>query len=115
MTVKKRIKERRADKLLDVLNDACQDAMEAEIRRQCAEYDAKNAREITATVLWVMREEYGFGKVKLKKFYKSFDKAIKDLVDRYHMDDADAAWLCTRKLKDYGIDLEEWEREEEES
>lgn len=114
MKVKKRIKERRSDMVIDVLNDACQKAMDAEIRRQCAEYDEKNTREITATVLWRMHEEFGFGKKKLKKFYKSFDRAIRDLVNRYHLDDADAAWLCTRQLKEYGIDLEEWEREERE-
>ena len=34
-------------------------------------------------------------------------KAIRDLVNRYCLDDADAAW-------EYGIDLEEWEREERE-
>ena len=114
MKVKNRIKERRSDMVIDALNDACQKAMDAEIRRQCAEYDEKNAREITATVLWRMHEEFGFGKKKLKKFYKSFDRAIRDLVNRYHLDDSDAAWLCTWQLKEYGIDLEEWEREERE-
>lgn len=114
MKVKNRIKERRSDMVIEVLNDACQKAMDTEIRRQCAEYDEKNAREITATVLWRMHEEFGFGKNKLKKFYKSFDRAIRDLVNRYHLDDSDAAWLCTRQLKEYGIDLEEWELEERE-
>lgn len=114
MKVKNRIKEKRSNMVIEVLNDACQKAMDAEIRRQCAEYDEKNAREITATVLWRIHEEFGFGKNKLKKFYKSFDRAIRDLVNRYHLDDADAAWLCTRQLKEYGIDLEEWELEEKE-
>lgn len=114
MNVKKRIKERRSDMVIDVLNDACQKAMDAEIRRQCAEYDEKNTREITATVLWCIHKEFGAGKIKLKRFYKGFDRAIRDLINRYHLDDADAAWLCTRQLKEYGIDLEEWEREERE-
>lgn len=114
MKVKKRIKERRSDMVIDVLNDACQKAMDAEIRRQCAEYDEKNTREITATVLWCIHKEFGAGKIKLKRFYKGFDRAIRDLINRYHLDDADAAWLCTRQLKEYGIDLEEWEREERE-
>ena len=50
MTVKKRIKERRSDMVIDVLNDACQKAMDAEIRRQCAEYDEKNTRDRKSVV-----------------------------------------------------------------
>ena len=45
-----------------------QKAIDAEILRQCAEYDKKNA-------------------------------------------DEDKAWLCSRKLKDYGIDISTWNKE----
>lgn len=34
------------------------------------------------------------------------------LVKRYEMGDEDKAWLCSRKLKDYGIDISEWNKEE---
>lgn len=59
-----------------------QKAIDAEILRQCAEYDKKNANELDA------------------------------LVKRYEMGDEDKAWLCSRKLKDYGIDISTWNKEE---
>jgi hypothetical protein len=59
-----------------------QKAIDAEILRQCAEYDKKNADEVDA------------------------------LVKRYEMGDEDKAWLCSRKLRDYGIDISEWNKEE---
>lgn len=59
-----------------------QKAIDAEILRQCAEYDKKNANEVDA------------------------------LVKRYEMGDEDKAWLCSRKLKDYGIDISTWNKEE---
>lgn len=59
-----------------------QKAIDAEILRQCAEYDKKNADELDA------------------------------LVKRYEVGDEDKAWLCSRKLKDYGIDISTWNKEE---
>ena len=69
-------------------------AMDMEIKRQCAEYDKRNATEIDAMVLWILHEEFGFGPERLR---------------RYEMNDE--AWLCTRKLKEYGVDVEEWSKE----
>lgn len=60
-----------------------QKAIDAEILRQCAEFDKKNANEIDALAKW------------------------------YEMGDEDKAWLCTYKLKQYGIDIAEWNKEGE--
>ena len=94
------------------LTAAEQKAMNMEIQRQCAEFDKKNAREIDAMVLWVLHEVFGFGPDRLHKFYKSFNGQVEALAERYQMtDDGDQVWLCLHKLKEYGINLEEWERE----
>lgn len=61
-------------------------AMDMEIKRQCAEYDKRNATEIDAMVLWILHEEFGFGP------------------ERYEINNE--AWLCTRKLKGYGVGKE---------
>jgi len=89
-----------------------QKAIDEEILRQCAEYDLKNADEIDALVLWLLHEKFGFGKKRLRAFYDYFSTEIKALVNRYEMDADDSVWLCTRKLKDYGIDISEWNKEE---
>ena len=86
-------------------------AMDAEIKRQLAEYDKKHGLEIDALILWVLNDEFGFGPKRLRRFYDCFADSIKALIDRYELDDADGIWLCTRKLKDKGIDIEAWHNE----
>lgn len=91
-----------------------QKALDKEIKNQLAEYDRKNMYEVDAMVLWVLYEKFGFSKKKLRLFFDSFNTEIKALIERYQLDDDDDVWLCTRKLKDAGIDIEQWERETDE-
>ena len=94
------------------LTSAEKKAMDMEIRRQIAEYDRKNYREIDAVILWQLHVQLGFGVTRLKKFYNDFGPALCQLIDRYEMDSEEGPWLCTQKLKDeLGIDLDEWEKE----
>lgn len=86
-------------------------AMELEIQRQLAEYDDTHIREFDAMILWVLHTQYGFGHDRLKKFYKEFNSQIDALLDRYLMENKDSLWLCTYKLKEYGVDLEAWDAE----
>lgn len=85
--------------------------MNMEIQRQLAEYDKKHWRELDSLILYVLYTEFGFREKRLKRFYEIFAKAIKGLVNRYDMEDEDQVWLCTKKLKDFGIDISEWEAE----
>lgn len=89
-----------------------QQAIDAEILRQCAEYDRQNADEVDAVILWLLHEKFGFGEKRLRAFYDYFSIELDALVKRYEMGDEDKAWLCSRKLKDYGIDISEWNKEE---
>lgn len=85
-------------------------AIDAEIRRQIAEYDRLHSLEMSALVLYCLHKEFGFGPKRLKKFHDSFITSIEDLVKRYEMTDSDMVWLCMFKLKDEcGIDIKEWE------
>lgn len=86
-------------------------AMEIEIRKQVAEFDRNNLREIDAIILWELHIQLGLGPERMKRFYKGFHKSIRELLERYELDDNDQVWLCTQMLKDYGIDLEEWMKE----
>lgn len=86
-------------------------ALDLEIQRQLAEFDQKHEIEMEATVLWVLHERFGFGSKRLREFYEDFDKEIKRLLSRYEMEESDRVWLCTKKLKDLGIDLDEWRKE----
>jgi cupin superfamily acireductone dioxygenase involved in methionine salvage len=86
-------------------------AIDIEIKKQLAEFDKKHEIEIDALILWTLHQEFGFGEKRLKQFYYIFGKAIDELIKRYEFDDSDRIWICTEKLKDYGIDLEEWAKE----
>ena len=85
-------------------------AMDLEIQRQFAEYLSKSENEISAIILWELHEQFGFGPKRLKYFYIHFGKSVKELIARYELENSDDIWLCTRKLKEMGVDLDEWKK-----
>ena len=85
-------------------------AMNLEIQRQLAEYDLKHELEIEALILWTLHDQFGFGPKRLKRFWDGFNSALKALVSRYELEDTDDIWLCTHKLKEIGVDLENWSK-----
>lgn len=66
------------------------------------------AQDMTAIILYTLHEEYGWGEIRLMRFYNSIMPLVNELRDHYEMQDAEAArFLCTVKLKDEtGIDVE---------
>ena len=94
------------------LTNAEKKALDIEIENEFAEYDRKNTNEIDAVILWILRSEFGFGRDRLRQFHDRFVPALEDLCKRYEMHDReDEIWLCTHKLKEDGIDIEEWNKE----
>lgn len=89
-----------------------QKAVDAEILRQCSEMNRKNMNEVDACILWLLHEKFGFGYQRLKQFHKLFGEELEALTKRYEMGAEDTIWLATRKLKEYGVDIEEWNKEE---
>ncbi|MDE6019772.1 MAG: hypothetical protein K2H01_02065 [Ruminococcus sp.] len=89
-------------------------AISIEVQRQFADFEAKHLNELDATILWHLHEEFGFGQKRLKRFYETFRPNIVALLERYAMEDSDTVWLCTYKLKQYGIDIEEWNKQRKE-
>lgn len=88
-----------------------QKAIDAEILRQCAEFDRKNELEMDSVILWVLHERFGFGKKRLRRFFESYAAELDALEKRYEMGNEDMAWLCRHKLERYGIDIAEWNKE----
>ena len=93
------------------LSPAMLKAMKKEMHKQMAEYDRKNMNELDSCILWVLHEEFGFGPKRLKHFYNTFGPALDSLIEHYELDNSDKIWICTYKLKEYGIDIEEWNKE----
>lgn len=96
------------------LNKKEQEFLEQEIQRQCADYNDKNAHEIDAILLWILHEDFGFGMKRLRKFYDAFFRELNALTERYEIDRKETVWLCTYRLKEYGLDIEEWNRQNKE-
>lgn len=89
-------------------------AMQLEINRQIAEKDEKYQEDIDAMVLYVLLSRYGWKRKRLRKFWKAFIEEHKALRDYYHMDDpGDNVWLAHRKLKEIGVDIHQWYKEDE--
>lgn len=84
-------------------------AMHMEINRQIIDADKKYTNDIDAMVLYTLHVHLGFGKKRLRRFWEAFRKEHKALIEYYQMPD-DGAWLCQRKLKDIGVDVEEWNK-----
>ena len=89
------------------LNKVEQQALDDEVRRQVSGLVETLYSNMDAMILYTLHSKFGFGKKRLLKFYYSFIDFHKELTDYYQMNDA--KFICTEKLKDIGIDIEQLE------
>ena len=86
-------------------------ALDDMVRRQLSEYTRKHIIEFEATVIRNLRRASDWDENQLRAFYDKFDDDLQALVKHYEMGEDDLQWLCTRELKQEGIDIEQWHRE----
>lgn len=86
-------------------------ALDMEAKRALAEHTREYELEIEAMFIRELRRATGWGAVRLRRFYDGFSTSLDELINRYDMDDKDAAWLCLRELKQEGFDIEQWHKE----
>lgn len=91
-------------------------AMNKEINAQILEKDTAYYLDMDAAVLWVLRVGFGFGKKRLRRFFDLFAKSHEELRKHYELDDDDnGIWICRKQLKEYGVDVDAWEKELEQN
>lgn len=92
-----------------------QAAMNKEIEDQLLDFVATNLLEIEALMMLQLREQLGFGKKRLKRFYNGFSPTIYDfMVQRLANPNFGVGlYTITNILDDYGCPLEEWALERE--
>ena len=100
------------------MNKEIREALEAEADRMAkeaiAEMNRDNEEELDAMVLYILHEEFGFGEKRLRRFYDRFSQGLRDLGERYALNEYDERlWLCQRKLREAGIDISKWKGEKE--
>ena len=83
------------------------------IQQTMPEYISDAAKEMDAIILWYLHENEStrFGHKRLKSFFEDFHVKLDELMEWYQMGSSDKSWLCSHKLKQYGIDISEWQKE----
>lgn len=85
--------------------------IDREIEKRLAVHTENHNLEIIAMTLLTLHEEFGFGEGRLKRFFDRYDEVVENLVQRYQLDEDDAPWIATHKLKEMGIDVAAWHAE----
>ena len=89
-------------------------AMNIEINRQLLVKDEKYKEDLDAMTLYVLMVHYGWRKKRLRRFWKAFVQEHLALRKYYEMDEpGDGEWLAHRKLKEIGVDIHQWYKEDE--
>ena len=105
--------KRAAGKIFGVtFNKAEQKAIDKAIGEQCAEMDRQMELDRDSSILWMLHEQFGFGRKKLFRAWQMMYADSKKLQAHYEMGPEDGGWLCRQKLKEYGVDLERWYKDE---
>lgn len=90
-----------------------QAAMNKEIEDQLLDFVAKNLLEIEALMMVQLREQLGFGKKRLKRFYTGFSPTIYDFMVNRLVEKGGGEPSSIEKLEAYGCSLEDWAIERE--
>lgn len=84
--------------------------MLSEIRKHVVQYDAEYRDNLDATVLYTLHQVFGFGKDRLRKFWRALESEHDKLVKYYELPE-DGPWLCTELLKRIDVDVKSWNEE----
>lgn len=79
-----------------------------EINRQLAESHVRFYQNEISIILWCLHEILGLGRKRLKRFYDAYEAAWQDLKQHYESSDDDMPFIAQIKLRDIGVDLDEW-------
>lgn len=84
-------------------------AIQIEVNKQLAEASARLEYDTDSMVLYTLATEFGFGKKRLRRFYKAL-KVGHDQLTQHYLDD-DFPFLARTQLEHMGIDLDKWVEE----
>ena len=86
-------------------------AMKMEIKRELIQMADRYTEDIQSVFLYWLHVKKGYGKKRLRQSWEDIVALQEELMEYYQMDVPDMVWVCTRKLKEIGVDIESWRKE----
>lgn len=89
--------------------DKIMETAETEIKRQILEKDKELSADLDAAILWVLHDQLGFGKARLRRFWEAFILEHKFL--RAVWGDGNVPAKFREYLLQIGVDVDAWNEE----
>ena len=88
------------------LNKKEQKAFDEMLSEQIRQASADHEKEEMAVVAWVLHRRLGWVENGIRNFMKDYYPVHKELNTLHEREATDTPWLCSKKLKDSGIDFD---------
>jgi len=88
------------------LNKKEQKAFNEMLSLEICKASAEHEKEEMAVVAWVLHRRLGWVENGIRNFMKDYYPILRELNTHYGMEATDTPWLCSKKLKDSGIDFD---------
>lgn len=88
------------------LNAKEQKAFNEMVSEALREASLDHEKEEMAVVAWVLHQRLGYVENGIRNFMKDYYPILRELYAWYEVDAKNGPWLCSKKLKDNGIDFD---------
>ena len=95
----------------NTLNATQRKALRAECVKEFDKLLADYNRQVALQVLYILRFDFGFGQERLRRFSDKLAEMQITTIDRYEATDGDVPEICEIKLRDSGINVDEFLKE----
>lgn len=79
-------------------------------RRMTREMVDKYEDRADACTLWALHTGFGWGRDRLRRFYETYLRLHRELMERYELG-REGDFYCIERLKKLGVDIEAWNAE----
>jgi hypothetical protein len=88
------------------LNKKEQKAFDEMLSEQIRQASAEHEKEEMAIDAWVLHQRLGWVENGIRNFMRDYYPILRELNTHYELGVSDTPWLCSKKLKDSGIDFD---------
>ena len=89
-------------------NAAQRKALQKQCRSEFFKLLENYNRQVSAQIMCILHFDFGFGKKRLFEFFKKLKKMQAEYIERYDAVDEEVPDICEIKLRNAGINLEEF-------